>query len=189
MLQYIREFGQGWRNYAQAWFGRSPWRGLLTGAPRPGRSPSPSRPPARVRAETPADATTAVEAGRSLPPDTYALVGTALELRGVRYRNGGADPGGFDCSGFTQYVFARHGVKLPRSVRDQFDKGTSVRPEDVREGDLLFFSIDGPGASHVAIAVGGDTFVHAPSSSGVVRVERLASRYWANRFVGARRIP
>jgi peptidoglycan DL-endopeptidase CwlO len=156
-----------------------------TGAvPKPFPSPG-----SRPRAEAPADDATAAEPGRSLPPDTYALVGTALDLRGVRYRNGGADPGGFDCSGFTQYVFARHGVKLPRSVRDQFDKGTSVRPEDVREGDLLFFSIDGPGASHVAIAVGGDSFVHAPSSSGVVRVERLASRYWANRFVGARRIP
>ena len=126
---------------------------------------------------------------RSAALDLYALVGTALDLRGVRYRNGGADPGGFDCSGFTQYVFARHGVRLPRSVRDQFDEGASVRPEDVREGDLLFFATEGPGASHVAIAVGGDSFVHAPSSSGVVRVERMASRYWSDRFVGARRVP
>jgi cell wall-associated NlpC family hydrolase len=116
-------------------------------------------------------------------------VGTALDLRGVRYRNGGADPDGFDCSGFTQYVFGRHGVGLPRSVREQFDLGRTIRPEDVREGDLLFFAIDGSDASHVAIAVGGDGFVHAPSSSGVVRVERLDVRYWAERFVGARRIP
>ena len=143
----------------------------------------------RPRTEAPAEAGTLAEPGRSLPPDTYALVGTALDLRGVRYRNGGADPGGFDCSGFTQYVFGQHGVRLPRSVKDQFDLGTSVRPEEVREGDLLFFSTEGPGASHVAIAVGGDSFVHAPSSSGVVRVERMGSRYWANRFVGARRVP
>jgi cell wall-associated NlpC family hydrolase len=138
----------------------------------------------RPRAAAPPEAEPA-----GLPLDLYALVGTALDLRGVRYRNGGADPAGFDCSGFTQYVFARHGVPLPRSVRDQFDEGASVRPEDVREGDLLFFSTEGPGASHVAIAVGGDSFVHAPSSSGVVRVERMASRYWADRFVGARRVP
>jgi cell wall-associated NlpC family hydrolase len=124
-----------------------------------------------------------------MPVDSYALVGTALDLRGVRYRNGGADPGGFDCSGFTQYVFAQHGVKLPRNVRDQFDRGTPVTPEDVREGDLLFFAIDGSDASHVGIAVGGDSFVHAPSTSGVVRVERVASRYWSQRFVGARRVP
>lgn len=153
--------------------------------PRPFPTPG-----SRPGAEKPADATTPeADPGPSLPHDAYALVGTALDLRGVRYRNGGADPGGFDCSGFTQYVFARHGVKLPRSVRDQFDEGTSVRPQDVREGDLLFFSTDGPGASHVAIAVGGDSFVHAPSTSGVVRVERIGSPYWANRFVGARRVP
>ena len=142
----------------------------------------------RPRTGAPMEPGTPSEPGRSLPADTYALVGTALDLRGVRYRDGGADPGGFDCSGFTQYVFGQHGVRLPRSVKDQFDQGTSVRPEDVREGDLLFFSTEGPGASHVAIAVGGDSFVHAPSSSGVVRVERVSSRYWANRFVGARRI-
>jgi cell wall-associated NlpC family hydrolase len=164
--------------------------GLTSGCASTGAVPKPfPTASGRPRAETPADPGAAAPTRPSLPPDTYALVGTALDLRGVRYRNGGADPGGFDCSGFTQYVFARHGVTLPRSVRDQFDQGAPVRPEDVREGDLLFFSIDGPGASHVAIAVGGDSFVHAPSSSGVVRVERIGSRYWATRFVGARRVP
>jgi peptidoglycan DL-endopeptidase CwlO len=164
--------------------------GLASGCASTGGVPRPfPTPGSRPRAETPAEAATAADPGPSRPANTYALVGTALDLRGVRYRNGGADPGGFDCSGFTQYVFAQHGVKLPRNVRDQFDEGTSVRPEDVREGDLLFFSTDGPGASHVAIAVGGDSFVHAPSTSGVVLVERMASRYWANRFVGARRVP
>src|SRR5947208_1461397 len=55
--------------------------------------------------------------------DGDALVETALLLRGTPYRNGGADPKGFDCSGFTQYVFATHGVALPRAVRDQFQQG------------------------------------------------------------------
>jgi cell wall-associated NlpC family hydrolase len=117
-----------------------------------------------------------------------ALVGTALDLRGIRYRNGGADPTGFDCSGFTQYVFAHHGVGLPREVRGQFRVGRSVGAQDLRPGDLLFFSTTDPGASHVAIAIGGIEFVHAPSSTGVVRVERLDSRYWADRFIGARRV-
>jgi cell wall-associated NlpC family hydrolase len=120
--------------------------------------------------------------------DTYALVGTALELRGVRYRNGGADRNGFDCSGFTQFVYGQHGVTLPRSVEDQFSLGTALRPEDVQEGDLLFFTTNAAGASHVGIAVGGDRFVHAPSTSGVVRVERVTAGYWAQRFVGARRV-
>jgi cell wall-associated NlpC family hydrolase len=85
-------------------------------------------------------------------------------------------------------VFAQHGVTLARSVRDQFDQGKPVRPEDVREGDLLFFKTEGSGASHVAIAVGGDSFVHAPSTRGVVRVERLSAAYWASRYAGARRM-
>jgi cell wall-associated NlpC family hydrolase len=128
--------------------------------------------------------------GPQLPgtPDYYALVGTALHLRGTPYRDGGADLHGFDCSGFTQYVFAQYGVSLPRAVRDQFKVGTGVRTRGVEPGDLLFFTTTEPGASHVGIAVGSDEFVHAPSSTGVVRVERLSSTYWAQRYIGARRI-
>ncbi len=118
---------------------------------------------------------------------TSTLVGTALDLRGVPYRNGGANPAGFDCSGFTQYVFAQHGLSLPRAVRDQFTFGSSIAMDAVEAGDLLFFATTDSSASHVAIAMGGDEFVHAPSSTGVVRVERL-SRYWSSRYVGARRL-
>lgn len=121
-------------------------------------------------------------------PDGYALVGTALSLRGAPYRNGGTDPNGFDCSGFTQYVFARFGIALPREVRDQFRAGHPVDAQDLAPGDLIFFSTTDPGASHVGIAVGGDEFVHAPSSTGVVRVEHLGSRYWSPRYLGARRV-
>lgn len=117
-----------------------------------------------------------------------AIVATALSLRGVPYRNGGADPHGFDCSGFTQFVFAQYGVALPRAVHEQFTIGASVDTPDILEGDLLFFTTTEPGASHVAIALGSGEFVHAPSSTGVVRVERLGSNYWAARFVGARRV-
>ena len=120
--------------------------------------------------------------------DGYALTGTALSLRGTPYRTGGADPGGFDCSGFTQYVFAQHGVALPREVHEQFRVGKTVKPEELAPGDIMFFATTDPGPSHVAIAIGGDEFVHAPSSSGVVRVEHLTAAYWAQRFVGARRI-
>ena len=120
--------------------------------------------------------------------DAYALVGLALSLRGAPYRNGGTDPTGFDCSGFTQYVFAQYGVALPREVREQYRQGKSIDTSDLAPGDLVFFSTTDPGVSHVAIVVGGDQFVHAPSSNGVVRVERLSSSYWSPRFVGARRI-
>jgi NlpC/P60 family protein len=120
--------------------------------------------------------------------DSYALVGTALSLRGSPYVDGGSNPAGFDCSGFTQYVFAQYGVSLPREVRDQFRLGQVVAARELAPGDLVFFTTTAPGASHVAIAIGGDEFVHAPSASGVVRVEHLSSTYWASRYLGARRI-
>jgi cell wall-associated NlpC family hydrolase len=120
--------------------------------------------------------------------DGYALAGTALSFRGVPYRNGGVDPNGFDCSGFTQYVFSQYGLALPREVREQFRIGKSVKAEDLEPGDILFFTTTEPGPSHVAIAVGGDQFVHAPSSTGVVRVEHLSSTYWSPRYLGARRV-
>jgi hypothetical protein len=121
--------------------------------------------------------------------DAYGVVGTALQLRGVPYRNGGSDPVGFDCSGFTQYVFAQHHIALPRDVQTQFQTGTAVRKlSDLAPGDLLFFSTTARGASHVGIAVGADEFVHAPSSSGVVRVEHLSAGYWSQRYLGARRV-
>ncbi len=115
-------------------------------------------------------------------------MGTALALRGTPYRNGGADPNGFDCSGFTQFVFAQYGLSLPREVREQYLVGQSVNPRDLAPGDVLFFTTTAPGPSHVAIAIGGDQFVHAPSSTGVVRVEHLSSTYWSPRYLGARRI-
>jgi cell wall-associated NlpC family hydrolase len=118
----------------------------------------------------------------------YAIAGTALALRGSPYRNGGTDPSGFDCSGFIWYVFAQHGISVPRTVGELFREGVDVSPDALEPGDLLFFSTDAPGASHVGMAIGGDEFVHAPSTRGIVRVERLSSSYWGPRFVGARRV-
>jgi cell wall-associated NlpC family hydrolase len=121
-------------------------------------------------------------------PSPNALVDTALALLGTPYRDGGSDPDGFDCSGFTQWVYARNGFALPRETREQFRRGVAIRPEDVVAGDLVFFTTVAPGASHVAIALDADRFVHAPSSRGVVRVERRSSAYWQRRFIGARRV-
>jgi cell wall-associated NlpC family hydrolase len=128
--------------------------------------------------------------GNATPGSTngYELSGTALALRGTPYRDGGTDPNGFDCSGFVWYVFAQHGVSVPRTVEEQFRVGGVVPPPDLRAGDLVFFSTTAPGASHVGILVGGDSFVHAPSERGVVRVDRLGAAYWSSRFLGARRV-
>ena len=137
---------------------------------------------------TPPPTATTGRGGSRGSANGHGVAGTALALRGAPYKNGGADPHGFDCSGFTWYVFARHGITLPRDVHEQFRMGKAVKPNRLAAGDLIFFSTVAPGASHVAIALGGDQFVHAPSSTGVVRVERLSAGYWRPRFVGARRI-
>jgi cell wall-associated NlpC family hydrolase len=144
--------------------------------------------PASVPEPPDAPVSAAAPTGTSEGVEAYALVGTALGFRGTPYRDGGADPSGFDCSGFTQYVFARYGVALPREVSDQYQVGTPVEVVDLRPGDLVFFTTVARGPSHVAIAVGGGEFVHAPSSRGVVRVERLTSSYWSPRYLGARRV-
>jgi len=146
--------------------------------PTPGPPSKPSAPPAPPSAP---------DSPRT-PISDYDVVGAALDLRGAPYKNGGTDPNGFDCSGFTQYVFAKYGVSLPREVRDQFKTGAPVDRKALEPGDLIFFTTTEPGASHVGIAVGGDEFVHAPSTSGVVRVERFTSSYWAPRFIGGRRV-
>ena len=139
-------------------------------------APFPSPQPAAQRAEIPSD----------IPPPP--VVGTALSLQGAPYRNGGADPSGFDCSGFVAYVFAQQGFALPRTVSEQYDAGRDVAPRSVAPGDLVFFTTVAPGASHVGIAISADEFVHAPSSSGVVRVERFSAPYWTRRFVAVRRV-
>jgi cell wall-associated NlpC family hydrolase len=116
------------------------------------------------------------------------LIATALAYRGVPYRDGGSDPTGFDCSGFVQWVFAQQGRALPREVRDQYQLGEKVDRDEIRPGDLVFFETVSRGASHVGIALGGDEFVHAPTTNGVVRVERFTIDYWKKRYVGARRL-
>jgi cell wall-associated NlpC family hydrolase len=116
------------------------------------------------------------------------VITTALTFRGTPYRYGGSDPSGFDCSGFVQWVFALHGTALPREVRDQYRVGRDIDRDDVRAGDLVFFETVSRGASHVGIALGDGEFVHAPSSRGVVRVERYDGSYWSGRWVGARRV-
>lgn len=158
-----------------------------TGAvPRPFPTPGPSgvRPPRNPVDGAPSSGVRPQSPGA----DGYAIAGTALALRGAPYRNGGSDPSGFDCSGFVWYVFAQHGIAVPRTVNQQFHSGVDVTADDLQAGDLVFFSTEAPGASHVGMSIGGDEFVHAPSSRGDVRVERISTRYWSSRYVGAKRL-
>lgn len=153
--------------------------------PMPGNAP-----PAAEGTPPPADAPELIpDAGVPIESlDGLTLRSTALALRGAPYRNGGTTPNGFDCSGFVQYVYGLHGVTMPRETRDQFRSGRSIRRDELGAGDLVFFSTVAPGASHVGIAIDREQFVHAPSTRGVVRVERLSAEYWDRRFVGARRL-
>ncbi len=154
---------------------------------RPARPEPFPRPGVRETPDTP-------EAGRPDAESVTALsqgpriVAAALDLRGTPYAAGGSTPDGFDCSGFVQYVFGEFGVALPRTVTSQFDATVEVPLGSLLPGDLLFFDTSGGQPSHVGIAIGDGTFVHAPSSRGVVRVESLASPYWRERFDSARRV-
>ena len=118
--------------------------------------------------------------------NSSALVKNALSLVGVPYVMGGTSRSGFDCSGYTQYVFKGSGISLPRTAAEQFRVGSSVNRAQLQSGDLVFFSTYAPGASHVGIYIGGGSFVHA-SNSGV-RTTSLSDSYYASRYLGARRV-
>jgi cell wall-associated NlpC family hydrolase len=114
------------------------------------------------------------------------LDGTVDKLIGIDYSYGGTTTGGFDCSGFTGYVFKKLGLNLPRSSREQFAEGKKVARDDLRPGDLVFFNTSGNGVSHVGIYVGNNRFAHSSCSKGVT-ITSLSESYYAKRYLGARR--
>lgn len=117
------------------------------------------------------------------------ILAYARTLEGHPYRWGGSTPGGFDCSGFTVHVFGRHGVELPRTSFDQFNAGTAVNRNELRPGDLVFFTTYRAGASHVGIYFGNGLFLHASSARGsVIWTDMNTHSYYSNRFLGGRRI-
>ena len=115
------------------------------------------------------------------------LVNSAYQYLGVPYVFGGNTPDGFDCSGFTKYVFSHNGIELPRMADQQYEVGQRVRRTDLMPGDLVFFTTYEPGVSHTGIYVGDNNFISATSSGGI-RVDSLDSGYWSSRYVGATRV-
>lgn len=123
------------------------------------------------------------------------LLDEAFSHIGTRYRSGQSGPKGFDCSGFTSYVFKNQGITLNRSSREQYTQGTAVARKDLRSGDLVFFTSPGSGRriGHVGIVVdvdplkGSFSFIHASSNKGVT-ISNSNEAYYSRRYVGARRI-
>lgn len=112
----------------------------------------------------------------------------ALSMVGKPYHYGGNSPQrGFDCSGLVQYSYGRAGVRLPHGTTHLRRASRPVSKGHIRRGDLLFFDQEGKTSSHVAIYVGDDRFVHAPSSGKRVHVANF-SKYWDRHFNEARRL-
>ncbi|MDI6617480.1 MAG: NlpC/P60 family protein [Clostridiales bacterium] len=117
----------------------------------------------------------------SAPISSNAIVEYAAGFLGTPYVRGGSTPAGFDCSGFTKYVFSHFGVNLNRRAADQASQGSAVSSDNLQPGDLVFF---GNPAYHVGIYVGNGLFIHSPQTGDVVKI---ASLRWMN-FTGARRV-
>lgn len=115
------------------------------------------------------------------------LCETAGEQLGIPYKFGGDSPLGFDCSGYTMYVFKQHDISLERTVDKQFMQGKKINKAELKIGDLVFFTTYEKGASHVGIYVGDQKFIHASASKGVM-ISRLEDYYWKDRYIGARRV-
>ena len=122
-----------------------------------------------------------------------AIIDTGDDYLGTRYVSGGSTPRGFDCSGFVQYVFARHDVTLPRTSRQQATAGRAL-PASIgalRAGDLMLFASEGSRIDHVAIYAGNNRILHSTSSGGGVRYDDLGTdrgRWFVSRMVSARRV-
>lgn len=109
------------------------------------------------------------------------------QFMGVKYVFGGASPSGFDCSGFTMYVYNKFGISLPHSAKAQAGIGVAVSKSELIPGDLVFFETYKPGISHVGIYIGNGNFLEASSSRGIA-ITKLSSSYYKNRYMGATRI-
>lgn len=113
-----------------------------------------------------------------------SVVSYAKQFLGCKYVYGGTSPSGFDCSGFTQYVYKHFGINLNRTAAAQYSNGKSVT--SLQAGDLVMFGKSG--INHVGIYIGGNTFIHAANKSQGVRTDSMSTGYYKTNYVGARRI-
>jgi len=124
-----------------------------------------------------------VDGGGNPAGHAGGVVGIAMRYLGVPYVWGGASPSGFDCSGFSMYVFAQVGISLPHNAAMQYGMGSPVGRQFLQPGDLVFFN----GLGHMGIYIGGNQMIHAPHTGDVVKISALTGWY-ADTYVGARRL-
>lgn len=132
---------------------------------------------ASTKTKTITESTSTSQSGNS-------VVSYAKQFLGCKYVYGGTSPSGFDCSGFTQYVYKNFGVNLNRTAAAQYSNGQSVT--SLQAGDLVMFGKSG--INHVGIYIGGNSFIHAANKSQGVRIDTLSTGYYKTNYVGARRI-
>jgi cell wall-associated NlpC family hydrolase len=118
------------------------------------------------------------------------VVKEAQKYKGAKYKMGGASPKGFDCSGFTWYVYQKAtGMDIGRTVKDQWDQGHSVSKGSLNPGDVVFFkNTFDHGLSHCGISLGGNKFIHAENEDTGVVISDLDSDYYTDHYAGARRL-
>ena len=116
------------------------------------------------------------------------VISIANSLKGTPYVRGGSTPKGFDCSGFTSYVFRLGaGISLPRTSSGQATVGKAVSKAELQIGDIVYFNTNGKSVSHVGIYVGNNSFIHASYTKGIT-VTSLSNSYYVPKYLGARRV-
>ncbi|MCI4012794.1 C40 family peptidase [Brevibacterium sp. ZH18] len=121
-------------------------------------------------------------------PSGDDLVKTAKQFDGLRYLWAGVSAYGFDCSGFTYSIYRAHGIDIPRDSGEQAKAGKKVSSDDLKPGDLLFFSTSSGTVHHVGMYIGDGKMIHSPNASKDVYVTDWKSWDTGNEFSGARRI-
>lgn len=136
-------------------------------------------------------AAAAVEHASAATESSQSLISSGKDYLGTPYRMGAVfkngEPVAFDCSSFTQYLFLKHDIKLPRTSSEQAKVGVKVDKANLSQGDLVFFRTNGKSISHVGIYAGDGKMLHASSSKGIT-ITNMHSSYWKKRYVTARRV-
>ena len=113
------------------------------------------------------------------------VVRIAKRYIGIRYRDGGETPWGFDCSGFVMFVYRKSGLNVPRTAIKQYRSGRKIDISLAKPGDLVFFNIYRNRISHVGVYLGDFIFIHSPSKGKEISYASMENPYWRNRYVGA----